>query len=63
MCSVCLFSVAKHVFTFENNVPIGQYEFPFTIRLPNHLPTSFKVRFNNDEVYQIQYTIKAYFDS
>jgi hypothetical protein len=32
-------------------VPSGQYEFPFTVRLPNELPSSFNMKMDNEDVY------------
>ena len=50
------------MFEFERHVPIGQYEFPFKIRLPTKIPTSFKTVFNNREIYEIRYELKIYFN-
>lgn len=44
---------------------MGQYEFPFTFRLPKSMPNSFSIGLQDEEhhAYSIRYTLTAYFDS
>ena len=60
-----LFSIPKHVFSFEKLIPVGQYEFPFTFRLPKCLPNSFSIALQDKDkhAYSIRYTLTAYFES
>ena len=44
-------------------MPSGQYEFPFSIKLHNEMPSSFRIRLRNNEVFELKYLIKVYFDT
>lgn len=50
------------IFTFDLSVPAGQYEFPFTIKLYKDMPTSCRTRLLNEDLFEIKYVLKAYFD-
>ena len=60
---MCLFQIEKKVFQFERSALAGQYVFPFTFKLPNNIPNSFKTKMTNEEVYSIQYNLRAYFEA
>ncbi len=50
------------MFEFDRHIPVGQYEFPFKIKLPTKLPSTFNTIYNNGESYEIKYTLKIYFN-
>lgn len=51
------------MFTFRGkHVPVGQYEFPFTFKIPDKIPSSFQYINKRGENYQIKYVIHVYFD-
>ena len=41
---------------------MGQYEFPFTFRLPENLPSSFHFVNDRGENYQVRYSVAVSFD-
>ncbi len=46
------------------SVPIGQFSFPFKLQLPHWLPSSFVVcKSTSNQLYEIKYKIKAYFET
>ena len=64
--SLQLFQMKRHMFTFDKLIPQGQYEFPFTLRLPGGkegLPPSYSVTLSTGETYSIAYKLTMYFDS
>jgi len=59
----CLFRVEQRIFTFRSkHAAAGQYEFPFSFRLPHKLPSSFHFINSQGESYQVKYSITCCFE-
>jgi hypothetical protein len=60
---VCLFKIQHKLFSFRSkHIPVGQYEFPFTFKLPSKLPSSFHFVNQQGENYEVKYTVTCAFD-
>ena len=59
----CLFRLEQRIFTFRSkHAAAGQYEFPFSFRLPHKLPSSFHYINTQGESYQVKYSITCFFE-
>lgn len=43
-------------------MPVGQYEFPFSFKLPDRLPSSFQLVNEHGENYQVKYSVTCSFE-